>query len=123
MLAQIFLQKLMTSTFRRLVILPSRVFLSKRRFCSAKKPTSTHGGDSSVDSGYTNEADRLAAQAQASQNLWDFMVPEKNMGLTHPFFLVLLGLTVSLHFYNKHRDTLEDEELRKRRLGSNELSR
>lgn len=38
------------------------------------------------------------------------------MGVTHPFFLVLLSLTLGLHFYNNHRDALEDEELRKCRL-------
>lgn len=63
------------------------------------------------------ESRRLADQARASQNLWDVMVPERNLGVTHPFFLVLLFLTVTLHFYNRYRDQLEDEELRSRRLG------
>lgn len=62
------------------------------------------------------ETRRLADQARASQNLWDFMVPERNMGVTHPFFLVLLVLTLSLHYYNNYRDAEEDELLRKRRL-------
>ena len=62
------------------------------------------------------EAERLSEQAKMSQNLWNIMVPEKNMGVTHPFFLVLLALTVSLHYYNQHRDQLEDEALRKKRL-------
>ena len=61
-------------------------------------------------------AKRLSDQAKASQNLWDMMVPEKNMGVTHPFFLVLLGLTLSLHFYNNKRDAEEDAALRKKRL-------
>jgi hypothetical protein len=62
------------------------------------------------------ESKRLADQARASQNLWDIMIPERNIGVFHPFFLVLLSLTLSLHFYNRHRDRQEDEELRKRRL-------
>jgi hypothetical protein len=62
------------------------------------------------------EAQRLSDQAKMSQNLWDFMVPERNMGVTHPFFLVLLVLTVSLHLYNKHRDNEEDERLKQRRI-------
>lgn len=45
------------------------------------------------------------------------MVPERNLGVTHPFFLVLLSLTLSLHFYNRYRDQVEDEQLRNRRLG------
>lgn len=64
-----------------------------------------------------SESQRLAYQARASQNLWDVMIPERNLGVTHPFFLVLLLLTLTLHFYNRHRDQLEDEELRSRRLG------
>ena len=66
------------------------------------------------------EAKRLSDQAKASQNLWDFMVPEKNMGVTHPFFLVLLVLTLSLHYYNNYRDQKEDEALRLRRVNRNE---
>lgn len=86
-------------------------------FCSAGK--SSPGTSANHDSKPTRaEAERMAAQAKASQNLWDFMVPERNMGVTHPFFLVLLVLTLSLHYYNKHRDGIEDEELRKRRLGT-----
>ena len=85
-----------------LTILTSRT----RAFCSiGGKPTPE-----------ATEAKRLADQARASQNLWDFMVPERNMGVTHPFFLVLLVLTLSLHFYNNHRDAEEDEILRKKRL-------
>jgi hypothetical protein len=65
---------------------------------------------------YTEEeAKKLADQAKASQNLWDFLVPERNIGVTHPFFLVLLTLTLSLHYYNRYRDAEEDERLRKLR--------
>lgn len=65
------------------------------------------------------ESQRLSDQARASQNLWDVLVPERNIGVTHPFFLVLLTLTLSLHYYNKHRDEEEDLRLRKRRLEQN----
>jgi hypothetical protein len=68
-----------------------------------------------------SEAQRLADQAKMSQNLWDFLVPERNMGVTHPFFLVLLVLTLSLHFYNNHRDREEDERLRQQRLRKKSL--
>ncbi len=67
------------------------------------------------------EAKRLSDQARMSQGLWDFLVPERNIGITHPFFLVLLVLTLSLHFYNNRRDLEEDERLRMKRLSkSNE---
>jgi len=77
-----------------------------RGFCTSKpsKPLSD------------DERIRLADQAKMSQNLWDFMVPERNMGVTHPFFLVLLALTLSLHYYNKSSDQKEDERLRQKRL-------
>lgn len=69
-------------------------------------------------SGNTPETGKMdpADQARMSQNLWDFMVPERNIGVTHPFFLVLLVLTLSLHYYNKARDNEEDERLRLKRL-------
>jgi hypothetical protein len=68
-----------------------------------------------------SEAERLAEQAKMSQNLWDFLVPERNMGVTHPFFLVLLVLTLSLHFYNNHRDHEDDERLRQQRIRKKSL--
>ena len=71
--------------------------------------------------GTDSDADRLADQARMSQKLWDFLVPERNMGITHPFFLVLLVLTLSLHFFNNHRDQEEDERLRKQRLSKKSL--
>lgn len=74
----------------------------------------------SEDSG--ERARRLADQAKASQNLWDYLVPERNIGATHPFFLVLLVLTLSLHFYNQHRDSEEDERLRKLRVSRSYIS-
>ena len=83
-----------------------------RRFCT--KPVGTR-------TAAEPDADRLAEQARMSQNMWDFLVPERNMGVTHPFFLVLLVLTVSLHFYNNHRDQEEDERLRKQRLRNKSL--
>jgi hypothetical protein len=64
------------------------------------------------------EAERLADQAKASQHMWDFLVPEKNMGVTHPMFLVLLALTLGLNYYNRQRDGEENEALRKQRLAS-----
>ena len=70
-----------------------------------------------------SEAERLAEQAKMSQNLWDFLVPERNMGVTHPFFLVLLTLTLSLHFYNNYRDEQEDERLRQQRLRRKSLEK
>lgn len=82
-------------------------------FCSNPSKKETPG---------EKEADRLAEQARMSQNLWDFMVPERNMGVTHPFFLVLLGLTVTLHLYNNRRDAEEDAALRKKRLRKSEVS-
>lgn len=91
--------------------------MGRRGFSTQNKPTIPIASESVSKSAAEKESERLADQARASQNLWDFMVPEKNMSVTHPFFLVLLALTVSLHFYNKHRDDQEDEALRKRRLG------
>lgn len=107
----------MASTFRRLSVFPARILLGKRGFSGVTKPKVDPIPDTATGSNAERESARLADQARASQNLWDFMVPEKNMSVTHPFFLVLLALTVSLHFYNQHRDQVEDEELRKKRLG------
>ena len=88
----------------------SKIF-SQSRFASSKPtPSAEHNA---------KEADRLSEQARMSQSVWDLMVPEKNMGVTHPFFLVLLALTVGLHLYNNHRDAIEDEALRQKRLVKN----
>jgi len=91
----------------------------RRHFCSNSqgKSSNTKSQTRSTD----EEAQRLADQAKMSQNLWDFMVPERNMGITHPFFLVLLVLTVSLHMYNNHRDKEEDERLRQNRLNKTSI--
>ncbi len=89
-----------------------RIF--NRTFCV--KPHSKGAPATTRADSVDKEAQRLSDQAKMSQNLWDFMVPERNMGVTHPFFLVLLVLTVSLHMYNNHRDREEDERLRQKRI-------
>ncbi len=61
-------------------------------------------------------ADDLAAKAKASQSLWDMMVPDKNIGITHPMFAVLAIFTIGLHFYNKSNDEKLEEKLRQARL-------
>ncbi len=96
----------------RVFLIPTRLSsrLNARPFCD--KPASQDVNAKKPHS----EADRLADQARMSQNLWDFMVPERNMGVTHPFFLVLLVLTLSLHFYNNYRDEQEDIRLRNHRI-------
>ena len=107
------MEKMLRSLPRRIINsyakAPLNVLASASRTFSTTRPT---GPSNPAE----EERRRLADQARASQNLWDFLVPEKNMSVTHPFFLVLLVLTLSLHFYNNHRDQEEDEAMRKRRL-------
>lgn len=60
--------------------------------------------------------EKLSEDAQRSQRLWDSLIPERNIGLTHPMFAVLFVLTASLHFYNKSQDEKREEELKAARL-------
>ena len=72
--------------------------------------------NNSVGSATNPAAERLSEDAQRSQRVWDSLVPERNIGITHPMFAVLLVLTVSLHLYNNKQDELKEAELRKARL-------
>lgn len=65
---------------------------------------------------HRNTAEKLSEDAQRSQRLWDSLIPERNIGLTHPMFAVLFVLTVSLHLYNKNQDEKREEELKAARL-------
>lgn len=55
-------------------------------------------------------------QAYQSQRLWDMLVPERNIGVTHPMFFVLGAAAFALHWYNRSRDEAVEAELRDRRL-------
>ncbi len=55
-------------------------------------------------------------QAKRSQRMWDMLVPERNIGVTHPLFFVLGAAAFGLHWYNKTRDEELEAELRRRRL-------
>jgi len=48
--------------------------------------------------------------------MWDAVIPERNIGLLHPMFPILLVLTLSLHMYNKSQDDKREEELKAARL-------
>ncbi|KAF4720145.1 hypothetical protein FOZ63_031582 [Perkinsus olseni] len=61
-------------------------------------------------------AQKLAEQAAASEKLWNLLVPERNMGITSPAFLILLVLTILLHLYNNHMDEEMDELMKKKRI-------
>ena len=79
-----------------------RASLMRRAFCSAKPPSQSGA--------------KLSEQAQQSQRMWDMLVPERNIGVTHPMFIILAGLTIGLHFYNNHQDEKLEAELKAKRL-------
>ena len=58
----------------------------------------------------------FAEQAKQSQRIWDMLVPERNIGLTHPLFFVLGASAFGLHLFNRSRDDAVEAELRQRRL-------
>lgn len=101
--------------FRAFINVQKRLLSTERRWIGQSRAY-TRNPKSQKET--EEEAERLADQAKASQNLWDFLVPERNIGVTHPFFLVLLTLTLSLHYFNRYRDAEEDQRLRKLRQSS-----
>jgi hypothetical protein len=62
-------------------------------------------------------------QAQQSQRLWDMLVPERNIGITHPMFFFLGAAAFGLHVFNRHREDALEAELKERRLKREEEHR
>lgn len=88
------------------------------------KPKKSTGNSDKVAKEEVNmtraEVEKISESAKAEQKFWDLLVPERNIGFTHPFFWVLLGGCVGLHFYNGHltkereKEALEEQEIVKR---------
>ena len=68
-------------------------------------------------------ADNLSEDARRSQRLWDSLIPERNIGLTHPMFVILGIVTLSLHLYNKSEDERREAELKAVRLAKQVVSK
>jgi hypothetical protein len=44
------------------------------------------------------------------------LVPERNIGITHPLFFVLGAAAFGLHVFNRGREDALEDELRRKRL-------
>jgi len=50
------------------------------------------------------DVERLAEDARNAQRTWDFLVPERNMGITHPAIPFMIILTCILQFLIYQKD-------------------
>ncbi|KAF4725094.1 hypothetical protein FOZ62_017120, partial [Perkinsus olseni] len=67
----------------------------KEKLGDVKGPSEATEGEDPQLSGEEQKArqaaaEKLAEQAAASEKLWNLLVPERNMGITSPAFLILL---------------------------------